>query len=118
MLVSSILLSFTQKISYVAIEGDKHNARSFGLARELVLRFARHHGKPAWAERTGGHALHFRLDGALDDDELFLRRVKMPRDKTIGRGFQDDGGRAFGRIAAFDRGGQALDVVILLELDC
>ena len=82
-----------------------------------MFRFAGHHGKPAGTERERRHALHLRFYAPLDDGELFLGGVVVPPDKTIWRGFQDDGGGAFGGIAGFDGGSEAFYVAISLELD-
>src|ERR1700722_7460713 len=99
MLVSLVLIIFHPEDVVLAVERDKHQALRFGPARELVLRFAGHHGKPAGAESARRHPLHFRLDASLYDDELLFGSVIVPRDKTVWRSFQDDGGRTFGEVA-------------------
>lgn len=80
-----------------------------------MFRLAGHHGKPTRAERARRHPLHFRLDASLCDDELLRGGVVMPRDEAIWRSFQDDCRRAFGGVAGFDRGEEALHIVIRVE---
>ena len=115
--VSLGLIIFHPEDVVRSVEGDQHHARAFRLAGELVLRFAGHGGKSAWTERARRHPVHFRPDVSLYDDELFLGGVIVPRDQTIRYSFQDDGGRAFGGVAGFDRREQALDFVIGVEFE-
>ncbi len=117
MLVSLVLIIFHPEDVVRSVEGNKHKARRFGLAGELVLRFAGHRGKPTWAERARRHPVHFRPDVSLYDDELFLGGVVVPRDKTVRRSFQDDRRRAFGGISRLNRREKALDVVIGVEFE-
>jgi hypothetical protein len=117
MVVSLVLIIFHPEDVVLAVEGYKHQALRFGPARELVRRFARHHGKSAGAKSARRHPLHFRLDASLNDDELLFGGVVVPRDKTVWRSFQNDGRRTFGEVAGFNRGEKALHVVVRVELE-
>jgi len=115
--VSFTLIIFHPEDVVGGVEGYKHNARRLGLARELVFRFAGHHGKAPWTKSAGRHAFHLCLDASLSDDELFCRSVVMPGHETIWWSFQDDGGWSLGGIASFDCGGETLYVIIGFEFD-
>src|ERR1700735_2063786 len=81
------------------IESHNHETRILTFTAKPMDGFAGHDGEPAGGERYAAHPLHAGRYPPPDDDELFLRGMKMSRHLATGRRLQNEGRRAGGGVA-------------------